>query len=98
MCLWRCFLIWGETGLAPVCFEDLEIEGGGESEGVRRLFLSRSLSGDLRDDLEFTGDGERRNRGGDGVCGRFLCGERDLRLPRGDLLRDLIEDRRKNFI
>lgn len=57
-----------------------------------RSRLLRSIPGDLRDvDLDANaGEGERRIRGGDGVYGvRFLCGDRDLRLLRGDLLRDL---------
>lgn len=82
----------GEGGLLALCFE-VRGGGGGDNDGdLPLLFLSfRSLVGDLRDTLdEKEGEGVRRIRGGDGVTGtRFLYGDRDLRLPRGDLLRDL---------
>lgn len=88
----RC-LRGGDGGLHVLCFEE-EVRGGGggDKEGDLRLFLSRSLAGDLRDPLaeEKEGDGVRRIRGGDGVTGtRFLYGDLDRRLERGDLLRDL---------
>lgn len=83
----------GEGGLLALCLEEVRGGGGGDKEGDLRLFLSqRSLVGDLRDPLpeEKEGDGVRRIRGGDGVTGtRFLYGDLDLRLQRGDLLRDL---------
>lgn len=84
----------GEGGLQALCLEEVRGGGGGDKEGdLRDLFLSqRSLVGDLRDPLpeEKEGDGVRRIRGGDGVTGtRFLYGDLDLRLQRGDLLRDL---------
>lgn len=93
MCL--CLRGEGEGGLQALCLEE-EVRGGGggDRDGVLRLFLSqRSLVGDLREDPlheEKEGDGVRRMRGGDGVTGtRFLYGDLDLRLQRGDLLRDL---------
>jgi len=93
--LCRCLRGEGDGGLHALCFEE-EVRGGGggDKEGDLRLFLSqRSLTGDLRDPLaeEKEGEGVRRIRGGDGVTGtRFLYGgERDRRLHRGDLLRDL---------
>lgn len=85
----------GEGGLQALCLEE-EVRGGGggDKDGDLRLFLSqRSLVGDRREDprhKEKEGDGVRRMRGGDGVTGtRFLYGDLDLRLQRGDLLRDL---------
>lgn len=93
MCL--CLREEGEGGLQALCLEEVRGGGGGDKDGDLRLFLSRSLTGDLRDPLqveeevEKEGDGVRRIRGGDGVTGtRFLYGDLDLRL-RGDLLRDL---------
>lgn len=93
MCL--CLRGEGEGGLQALCLEE-EVRGGGggDRDGDLRLFLSqRSLVGDLREDPlheEKEGDGVRRMRGGDGVTGtRFLYGDLDLRLERGDLLRDL---------
>lgn len=94
MCLCLCLRGVGDAGLLALCFLDIEV---GEDEGDRARRL-RSLPGDRREeDLEEkAGDGERRRRGGEGVYWeRFLCGERDLRLPRGDLLRDL---RNNDFI
>lgn len=95
LCLCLCLRGEGEGGLQALCLEE-EVRGGGggDKEGdLRDLFLSqRSLTGDLRDPLpeEKEGDGVRRIRGGDGVTGmRFLYGDLDLRLQRGDLLRDL---------
>lgn len=90
MCL--CLREEGEGGLLALCLEEVRGGGGGDKEGDLRLFLSqRSLTGDRRDPLfEKEGDGVRRMRGGDGVTGtRFLYGDLDLRLQRGDLLRDL---------
>ena len=91
MCL--CFRGEGDGGLLALCFDKVLGGGGGDNDGDRtRLLRSlRSFTGDLRDVLEEKeGDGDRRIRGGDGVTGfRFLWGERDLRLLRGDLLRDL---------
>lgn len=81
----------GESGLLALCLTEFLGGGGGEIDGDRTRLL-RSLPGDLRDDLEAekTGDGVVRILGGDGVTGaRFLYGERDLLLVRGDLLRDL---------
>lgn len=96
LCLCLCLRGEGEGGLQALCLEE-EVRGGGggDKDGDLRLFLSqRSLVGDLRDDPLFEekeGDGVRRMRGGDGVTGRrFLyAGDLDLRLQRGDLLRDL---------
>lgn len=84
----------GDGGLHGLCFEE-EVRGGGggDKDGDLRLFLSqRSFTGDLRDPLaeENVGEGVRRMRGGDGVTStRFLYGDRERRLQRGDLLRDL---------
>lgn len=93
LCLCLCLRGEGEGGLQALCLEEVRGGGGGDKEGDLRLFLSqRSLVGDLRDPLpeEKEGDGVRRIRGGDGVTGtRFLYGDLDLRLQRGDLLRDL---------
>lgn len=92
----RCLREEGDGGLHALCFEEEEVRGGGggDKDGDLRLFLSpRSFTGDLRDPLadEKVGDGVRRIRGGDGVTGkRFLYGgDRERRLQRGDLLRDL---------
>lgn len=93
MCLCLCFLGDGDGGLLILCFDEVLGGGGGDRDGDRaRLFLSlRSLTGDLRDDRdENEGEGVLRILGGEGVIGfRFLCGDRDLRLLRGDRLRDL---------
>lgn len=93
MCLWRCFRGLGDGGLLIRCLKELRDEGG-EIDGDRPLRFLSFAGEDLRDDRDEdvkTGEGERRIRGGDGVrrFDRFLCGERDLRLLRGDRLRDL---------
>lgn len=95
MCLCLCFRGVGDGGLLALCLAEPRGGGGGDNDGERaRLFRSaRSLPGDRRDnfdDDEKTGDGVRRIRGGEGVIGaRFLCGDLERRLLRGDLLRDL---------
>lgn len=105
MCLCLCFLggVGGlpRRCLTFVLDDDDDDDedggGGGDIDGdLARLFLSLrsllSLPGDLLDNLddENTGDGDLRILGGDGVVSaRFLYGDLDLLLLRGDLLRDL---------
>lgn len=102
LCLCLCLRGEGEGGLLALCLEEVRGGGGGDKDGdLPRLFRSlRSLPGDLLDvlDEEREGDGVRRIRGGDGVTGtRFLYGDRDLRLLRGDLLRDLKQYNNRSY-